>query len=200
MEPSEIEFLSEKTPVEIIPNFNHHGIIHLISGNVGPFRAGLPAVVPLWLGVNLKQRNKCRILSPDWMDVEKLEDKKEEEKKSKFFTKMPHENYLEVTHLLLDVAGDDISRADDVRTLVKDLWDMRISKLRSSIDTLVGSGGIHASLNHLTQLEINSVRPLLPDALNLLQALQECHESEEEENTDSQSTSRNSASIFNTTS
>lgn len=83
MDPSEIEFLAEKTPIEIIPNFNHQGAIHLISGNVGPFRAGLPAVVPLWLAVNLKQRNKCRILSPDWMDVEKLEETKEQEKNSK---------------------------------------------------------------------------------------------------------------------
>lgn len=83
MEPSEIEFLAERTPVEIIPNFNHYGVIHLISGNVGPFRAGLPAVVPLWLGINLKRRNKCRILSPDWMDIDKLAEKKEEEKNSK---------------------------------------------------------------------------------------------------------------------
>lgn len=50
---------------------------------------------------------------------------------------------------------------------------MRISKLRSSVDTFVNSGGIHATLDHLTQLEINSIRPLLPDALNMLQSLQQ---------------------------
>lgn len=49
---------------------------------------------------------------------------------------------------------------------------MRIAKLRSSVDTFVNSGGIHASLDHLTQMEINSIRPLLPDALNMLQSLQ----------------------------
>lgn len=37
----------------------------------------------------------------------------------RFFTKMPHDNYLEVTHLLLKVASDDINHADDIRTLVK---------------------------------------------------------------------------------
>lgn len=49
---------------------------------------------------------------------------------------------------------------------------MRIAKLRSSVDTFVKSGGIHASLDHLTQMEINSIRPLLPDTLNMLQSLQ----------------------------
>lgn len=84
MDPAEIEFIAEKTHIQIIPNFNHNNVIHLISGDVGPFRAGLPIIVPLWLAVNLKQRHKCRILTPDWMDVEKLEEKKEEEKNSKY--------------------------------------------------------------------------------------------------------------------
>lgn len=50
---------------------------------------------------------------------------------------------------------------------------MRISKLRSSVDTFIKSGGIHAALNHLTQLEINSIRPILPDALRALQSFSE---------------------------
>lgn len=83
IDPSEIEFIAEKSNVEIVPNFNHPGTIHLISGNIGPFRAGLPLNVPLWLAVNLKQRNKCRIIPPSWMDIDKLEEKKEEEKNSK---------------------------------------------------------------------------------------------------------------------
>lgn len=83
MDPSEIEFIAEKSNIEIIPKFNLDGVIHLISGDIGPFRAGLPLIVPLWLALNLRQRNKCRILTPDWMDVDKLEEKKEEEKNSK---------------------------------------------------------------------------------------------------------------------
>ncbi len=84
MEPSEIEFLAEDCSIEMVPNFNLTSVIHLISGDVGPFRAGLPVVVPLWLALNLKQQNKCRILTPEWMDVEKLEEIKEEEKNSKY--------------------------------------------------------------------------------------------------------------------
>lgn len=56
--------------------------------------------------------------------------------------------------------------------MFQDLWDIRISKLRSSIDTFIKSHARTAKLDHLTQLEINSVRPLLPDALNIINDLQ----------------------------
>ena len=39
------------------------------QGDFGPFSPGLPTVVPLWMACSLKQRQKCRILPPDWMDV-----------------------------------------------------------------------------------------------------------------------------------
>lgn len=37
----------------------------------------------MWLGINLRQRGKCRLVVPDWMDAEKLAEKKEEESQSK---------------------------------------------------------------------------------------------------------------------
>ena len=40
-----------------------------LQGEVGPFQPQVPVEVPLWLAVNLKQRQKCRIITPDWMDV-----------------------------------------------------------------------------------------------------------------------------------
>jgi GINS complex subunit 2 len=83
MDPSEVEFLGEKQLVSIVPNFTF-GIIHLISGPVGPFRAGLPVKVPIWLALNFKQQQKCRIIAQDWMDVDKLNDSIEAEKQSKF--------------------------------------------------------------------------------------------------------------------
>lgn len=45
---------------------------------------------------------------------------------------------------------------------------MRIAKLRSSVDAFLKSGGTHAELNHLTLMEINTVRPFLPHALDQL--------------------------------
>lgn len=83
MDPSEVEFLGEKRLVSIIPNFNLD-VIYLISGSVGPFRAGLPVKVPIWLAVCLKQKQKCRIINQEWMEVEDLNERKEMEKMSKY--------------------------------------------------------------------------------------------------------------------
>lgn len=83
MNPGEVEFLGEKQLVSIVPNFNLD-MIYLISGSVGPFRAGLPVKVPIWLAVYLKQKQKCRIISQEWMDVTNLNEMKEMEKLSKY--------------------------------------------------------------------------------------------------------------------
>lgn len=83
MDPSEVEFLGEKQLVSIIPNFTFN-VIHLVSGPVGPFRAGLPVKVPLWVALNLKQQQKCKIIHQDWMNTEKLQSVLEEEKAHKF--------------------------------------------------------------------------------------------------------------------
>ncbi|KAI8790869.1 DNA replication complex GINS protein PSF2 [Biomphalaria glabrata] len=170
MDPSEVEFLAERELVKVIPNFTHDKI-YLISGDVGPFSAGLPLPVPLWLAVNLKQRQKCRFVAPDWMDIDVLKEKKQEEADSRFFTPMPSPHYMEITQLLLQWGTDDIPKADEIRTLVKDIWDLRIAKLRSSIDVFVKSGESHAKLNYLTLMEINTVRLFLTKALNHMHQL-----------------------------
>jgi GINS complex subunit 2 len=80
MDPEEIEFIGEKEEIGIIPNFNNQPL-HLICNSVGPFRAGLPMHVPLWLAIHLKRQQKCRIVPPIWMDRDLLEDLKEAEKR-----------------------------------------------------------------------------------------------------------------------
>ncbi|XP_022918285.1 probable DNA replication complex GINS protein PSF2 isoform X2 [Onthophagus taurus] len=167
MDPEEVEFLSEKTLITIIPTFNSN-VIHLIQGDIGPFRASLPITVPLWIAINLKQQLKCKIQPPDWMNVDELERIKEEEKVSRTFIKMPSEHYMVETKILLGVAPDDIPRADEIRTMIKDIWDIRMSKIRSSVDVLIKSSGCYAAIDNLTLMEINSIRPLLPHSLDQL--------------------------------
>ena len=36
---------------------------------MGPLIPGVPAQVPLWMAVNLKQGQKCRIIPPEWMGI-----------------------------------------------------------------------------------------------------------------------------------
>ncbi|CAG9763870.1 unnamed protein product [Ceutorhynchus assimilis] len=79
MDPDEVEFWAEKSLVEIVPTFNSPALF-LIGGDVGPFRATIPVRVPLWMAIDLKKRQQCKIVPPDWMDVDYLTRLKEEEK------------------------------------------------------------------------------------------------------------------------
>jgi len=93
-------------------------LIHFIL-KVGPFRPGIPVQVPLWLALNLKQRQKCRLTAPEWMNVETLTRVKEEESQSRIFTPMPDEHYMVSTQLILGAAPHDVANADEIRTLIK---------------------------------------------------------------------------------
>ncbi|KAF2364906.1 GINS subunit domain A [Trinorchestia longiramus] len=170
MEAADEEFLAEREVIQIIPNFSHEKL-YLISGDVGPFVAGLPCSVPLWLAVNLRQRGKCRLLPPEWMAADALAAKKEEEAQSKVFTEMASVNYMAVAQLVLTTAPHDVPNAHLVRTLIKDIWDLRIAKLRSSVAEFIKHSGRHARLHHLTPMELHSVRPILPSALDQLHRL-----------------------------
>lgn len=59
MDPEELEFLGEKVITSVIPNFTQDAI-HLICGSFGPFRAGIPVNVPLWMANHLRKQQKCR--------------------------------------------------------------------------------------------------------------------------------------------
>ncbi|XP_047678638.1 DNA replication complex GINS protein PSF2 isoform X1 [Tachysurus fulvidraco] len=176
MDPSEVEFLSEKERVKIIPNFSLDkiyliGIFWVLQGDLGPFNPGLPVEVPVWLALNLKQRQKCRIVPPEWMDADKLEDIREQERREDAFTPIPSPYYMELTKLLLNHAADNIPRADEIRTLVKDIWDTRIAKLRLSADSFISQQEAHARLDNLTLMEINTTRTFLLDSLNFMYKL-----------------------------
>ncbi|XP_059613389.1 probable DNA replication complex GINS protein PSF2 [Phlebotomus argentipes] len=172
MEPSEIEFLAENTIVGVIPNFTCDAI-YLISGSVGPFRAGLPVHVPLWLGVHLRKRQRCRFVAPDWMNIDDLEELKEEEKRQTGFVKMPNSHYMPVTKLLLSVAAEDIPASSEIRTLIKDIYDVRSSKFRSFMDSFIRGEEQKIKLNNLTSLEIHTWTPLFPHALDFLARLKQ---------------------------
>ncbi|XP_071958872.1 DNA replication complex GINS protein PSF2-like [Antedon mediterranea] len=170
MDVSDVEFQAVEELISVVPNFSHDKL-YLISGEIGPFNPGLPVNVPLWMAMNLKQRRKCRIQAPEWMDIEKLEQHKQEEKDSAVFQPMPNPHYMEITKILLIHAADDIPNADEVHTLVKDVWDLRAAKLRHSIDTFVAEQQTHASLDNLSLMEINTIRPFLTQALDHMHTL-----------------------------
>ena len=81
--------------------------------------------------MSFRQRQKCRIIQPDWMTVDHLEEVKDAEKQStELFTELPDKFLFVKAQLIMDVANEDITRVDEIRTNIKDIWDIRQSKLR----------------------------------------------------------------------
>lgn len=89
---------------------------------------------------------------------------------------MPSNFYMVEVKQLLGCASDDFPRADEIRTIIKDIWDIRMSKLRSSVDQLIRNQGAYAVVDNLTIMEINSVRPILPHALDQIHRMKSVRE------------------------
>ena len=77
-------------------------------------------------------------------------------------------------------APQDIPRADEVKVLIKDIWDLRIAKLRSSMNEFIKSDSLHAKVNNLTLLEINTVRNLLTKSLKEVYRMKQYAQGSEE--------------------
>lgn len=58
--------------------------------------------------------------------------------------------YLTRWFVCLCSASDNIPKADEIRTLVKDIWDTRIAKLRLSADSFISQLEAHAKVKLIT--------------------------------------------------
>lgn len=89
----------------------------------------------------------------------------------RLFTKMPSEHYMIEAKLILQCAPEDVPHAEEIRTVIKDICDIRAAKLRTSMDDFIKGEGTYAKIDNLTVFEIHSVRPLLPHSLDLIDRL-----------------------------
>lgn len=164
--PGEIEFIAGDEKITIIPKVKMPRM-KCIQGNVGPFQPPLPVEVPVWLSLIMKKNNKCTIVCPDWLTVENLKKRHEEEEKENEFSTLPF-HYMELAQMLLETASDDIVNAEQIRKILKDLRETRQAKSRVGVkvldDTWLG-------MNNLSIMEINEIRPFFSRAYNEIRKL-----------------------------
>lgn len=99
--PEDLSFIAEEVHISIIPSFTEPAPLAMLTGNFGPFIAGLPVEVPLWVALKLKEDGKCRIQPPPWMDVDRLKNLLGREKaNADSFVEIPF-YYIEMSRLLL---------------------------------------------------------------------------------------------------
>lgn len=90
---------------------------------------------------------------------------------------MPCENFMVLSKLLFTHAPDDVPYVEELKTLIKDIFDIRQAKLRAAIDSSLTDDKqemtpVKISFNNLTLMEINTSRPFLPYASDLIARLE----------------------------
>lgn len=127
--PAEAEFFAEQEIVEIVPNFRGKELV-FIQGTFGPFKPAKPVNVPLWLAVYLKQRKRCDIQTPTWLDVEFLKKVRAEDKANGtvFSNALPH-YYAEIASLILHECENQIPNSKQIKSVLEDIQEQRREKL-----------------------------------------------------------------------
>eukprot|EP00033_Pygsuia_biforma_P002970 GCRY01003271.1.p1 GENE.GCRY01003271.1~~GCRY01003271.1.p1 ORF type:complete len:229 (+),score=8.25 GCRY01003271.1:122-808(+) len=165
----EIQFLGEESLLRIIPKFNLPSL-QLISCELGPFKAGRPIQVPMWIAFQLKKQGRCSIIPPNWLSVDYLETVLEADKNNKgLFQNLPF-HYIEISHLFLSYAQDDLNNHTRIFALIEDIMAVRKAKLRNGLLTL-NEEAPAVMLNNLSRMELNLTRPFLVKTLELFSAL-----------------------------
>ena len=156
--PAESEFFAESELIEIIPNFRGDKL-KFISGTFGPFKPAKPVTVPLWLAIYLKQRKRCDVQLPNWLDLEFLKKvRMEEMEQTQAFSESLPYYYAETAHLLLHECEDEFTNYKQVKSVLEDIVEARNEKLNRILKNIdpatpvqfIGSAG---------QLELNMLRP-----------------------------------------
>ncbi|KAI8348867.1 Psf2-domain-containing protein [Blakeslea trispora] len=164
--PGEIEFIAGSEIISIIPKVKMPRL-QFIQGAFGPFLPPLAAKVPVWLALLMKKNNKCSILCPEWLNIDYLKKRHEEEEKEDEFSKLPF-HYMELSQMLLETAEDDIPDSEQIRKILKDLRETRQAKSRAGLGVLDDKW---LGMNNLSLMEINEIRPFFSRAFNEIRKL-----------------------------
>mmetsp|Transcript_17054 Transcript_17054/g.21810 ORF Transcript_17054/g.21810 Transcript_17054/m.21810 type:complete len:330 (+) Transcript_17054:46-1035(+) len=182
-------FLAGDETISIIPSFTYPETIGLISGQVGPFRAGMDTEVPLWMATMLRRRKLAKIIPPSWMDISVLKDVlrfERDPKEASFSPDIPF-RHAEISHAILSACragsgtggsgamGDggesEVPNADQIKLLLEDIQRVRMDKIRRNVHTLsaqtLKTKSKYESIIDVTNigsLEMHQIKPFITDA------------------------------------
>jgi GINS complex protein len=166
-------FCSDDTLIEIIPSFDYNNNnnsssampVMLSTIPIGPFTAGIPAIVPIWIGLFFHHRSLGTIVLPSWLCSSNISTIIQYERSNGSLyhntAKLPL-NYYEITNRLMKVllmrnasssstsfggggSGGgggattgpiNTNNLDAIQLLIQDLFDIRMDKLRKQFQDL----------------------------------------------------------------
>lgn len=168
----ESSFCAENHMVTVVPSFSYSSPMQLLSSqkqdSVGPFVAGMPVQVPLWMAKVLRQRQLAQINVPDWLSPENLTAILQEEKQSVLLTSTLPFYYFEIARSL-----QWAMESKSVMILLQDLTNVRVDKIRKHFHEL-SKGDLQEnegelpmiSVTGIASIELNTVGPFLQRAFS----------------------------------
>jgi GINS complex subunit 2 len=173
----ENEYLAKEELVTIVSGLGIPDRFEFISGIFGPLEPGVSCDVPIWLALHIRKRSRCKIKIPHWLQVDQLKEVLEEEKTSQgVFQPMPF-HYIEIAQMLLTNAWEDFINPDEVKTLVRDVENIRMDRLRvGALDvarTIQRDSEMSPMINlaNISALEILAIRGFLMESLKAFKEL-----------------------------
>lgn len=190
-------FLANDESITIIPSFNLPEPMELISGSVGPFRAGMNTSVPLWLATMFRRRKLAKIVPPPWMDADVLREVllfERDPKEASFSPDLPF-RHAEIARAILSAcragsgtgsaAGDgaasgnvEIPNADTVKLLLEDIAAVRMDKIQKNVHSLSSSTlktktstESIIDVTNIGSMEMHAIRPFVTESFRMQREL-----------------------------
>lgn len=171
--PEELTFIAENSKIGITPRFTAEKI-KFLSGEFGPFTAGFPLEVPLWLALFLHSSQLCDLIPPNWLNASCLRKCVEKEKQEKeTLSKLPKE-YMEISFTFFNRASSIVPDCDQVKDLINRLWELRIEKIRKTIGEQSSETIDQYQFPNVTQMELFLFKEPITKITTLLTSLNDC--------------------------
>ncbi|CAA22185.1 DNA replication complex GINS protein psf2 [Schizosaccharomyces pombe] len=164
--PEEMEFLAGNEYINIVPSETMDQL-PLVSATIPIMKPPKKCRVPLWLALELKKQNLARIVPPEWMEIGKLENIRDDELENETFSELPF-RWLETAHLLLNFCADDIEDVEDIRRILLDIREARQSKARTGLEAI---NEVQLTLDNLGAMEINEIRPIFREVMDRMRKI-----------------------------
>jgi GINS complex subunit 2 len=168
--PQELYFLAEEEEmVKIIPRFSCPRMSFL-SGNYGPFEPNQKTRVPLWLALFLNFSQTCTMVTPSWLSLKNMQNLVKQEKENKSELGKVPAHYMELSFAFFSKSPESIRDLDAVKSLVEDLWRIRVEKIRKSLPGLDPNSDFEA-LENGTRMELHMFREPMTRIRELLTSI-----------------------------
>jgi GINS complex subunit 2 len=168
--PEELNFIASEALVHISPHFTAPKTAFMAQP-YGPFQAGRPTKVPLWLALFLNSSQSCTLIPPKWLTLASVRALLERDRREQGTLAPVRPHYMELSHAFFTRAPTSIRDVDHVRTAVDELWLMRSDKIRRSIAEATSETLDFFELPNATRMELHLYREPITRIRDILTSL-----------------------------